>query len=197
MASIFKKDFRHVICRDDKSSVYNLNQQLWQWWLVVVSRWHTVILFEFEWSVVLPSAGDADGLELVAICHCVSEKGEEAWYTAQPELHVHVVPADPELMVLRTVHYPRSVSPRRLETFKTEQRPSKHEPLKQCWFDVGPASASTSNQHWFNVWCSLGFYNKTTWLIPLTAGAVHIRFLHFILAHYISASKHIKDKKWQ
>ena len=31
---------------------------------------------------------------------------------------------------------------------------------------------------------------------PLTAGAVHIRFLHFILAHYISAFKPVKDKKW-
>ena len=30
---------------------------------------------------------------------------------------------------------------------------------------------------------------------PLTAGAVHIRFLHFILAHYISAFKPVKDKK--
>ena len=31
-------------------------------------------------------------------------------------------------------------------------------------------------------------------LNPLTAGAVHIRFLHFLLAHYISAFEHIKDK---
>ena len=31
----------------------------------------------------------------------------------------------------------------------------------------------------------------------LTAGAVYICFLHFLLAHYISAFKHIKDKKWQ
>ena len=31
---------------------------------------------------------------------------------------------------------------------------------------------------------------------PLTAGAVHIRFLHFILAYYVSAFKPIKDKKW-
>ena len=30
---------------------------------------------------------------------------------------------------------------------------------------------------------------------PLTAGAVHIRFLHFILAYYISAFKRVKDKK--
>ena len=30
---------------------------------------------------------------------------------------------------------------------------------------------------------------------PLIAGAVHIRFLHFILAHYISAFKPVKDKK--
>ena len=31
---------------------------------------------------------------------------------------------------------------------------------------------------------------------PLTAGAVHFRFLHFILAHYIiSAFKPVKDKK--
>ena len=30
---------------------------------------------------------------------------------------------------------------------------------------------------------------------PLTAGAVHIRFLHFLLAHCISAFKHIKGKK--
>ena len=28
---------------------------------------------------------------------------------------------------------------------------------------------------------------------PLTAGAVHIRFLHFSLAHYISALKPVKD----
>ena len=30
---------------------------------------------------------------------------------------------------------------------------------------------------------------------PLTAGAVHIRFLQFLLAHYISAFKPVKDKK--
>ena len=30
---------------------------------------------------------------------------------------------------------------------------------------------------------------------PLTTGAVHIRFLHFILTHYISAFKPVKDKK--
>ena len=30
---------------------------------------------------------------------------------------------------------------------------------------------------------------------PLTAGAVHIRFSRFILAHYISAFKPVKDKK--
>ena len=30
---------------------------------------------------------------------------------------------------------------------------------------------------------------------PLTAGAVHIYFLHFLLAHYISAFKPVKDKK--
>ena len=31
---------------------------------------------------------------------------------------------------------------------------------------------------------------------PLTTGAVHkpIRFLHFLLAHYVSAFKHVKDK---
>ena len=31
---------------------------------------------------------------------------------------------------------------------------------------------------------------------PLTAGAVHICFLYFILSHYISAFKPVKDKKW-
>ena len=31
---------------------------------------------------------------------------------------------------------------------------------------------------------------------PLTAGDVHIRFLHFLLAHYTSAFKPVKDKKW-
>ena len=30
---------------------------------------------------------------------------------------------------------------------------------------------------------------------PLTAGADHNRLLHFILAHYISAFKPVKDKK--
>ena len=30
---------------------------------------------------------------------------------------------------------------------------------------------------------------------PIPAGAVHIRFLHFILAHYISAFKPVKGKK--
>ena len=30
---------------------------------------------------------------------------------------------------------------------------------------------------------------------PLTAGVVNIRFLHFILAHYILAFKPVKDKK--
>ena len=29
---------------------------------------------------------------------------------------------------------------------------------------------------------------------PITAGAVHIRFLHFLLAHYISAFKHVQIK---
>ena len=32
-------------------------------------------------------------------------------------------------------------------------------------------------------------------LKPLTAGAVHIRFLQFISAHYISAFKPVKDRK--
>ena len=32
------------------------------------------------------------------------------------------------------------------------------------------------------------------WLNPLTAGAVHIRFLHFLLAHHISAFKPDKAK---
>ena len=31
---------------------------------------------------------------------------------------------------------------------------------------------------------------------PLTAGAIHIRFLHFLSAQYISAFKDVKDKKW-
>ena len=31
---------------------------------------------------------------------------------------------------------------------------------------------------------------------PLTAGAVYIRFLHFLLANYISAFKPVKDKEW-
>ena len=34
-------------------------------------------------------------------------------------------------------------------------------------------------------------------LDPLAAGAVHIRFSNFLLAHYISAFKHVKDKKLQ
>ena len=29
---------------------------------------------------------------------------------------------------------------------------------------------------------------------PLTAGAVHMRFFTFVIAHYISAFKHVKDK---
>ena len=33
------------------------------------------------------------------------------------------------------------------------------------------------------------------YITPLTAGAVHIRFLHFISAHYISAFNPVKDKK--
>ena len=41
----------------------------------------------------------------------------------------------------------------------------------------------------FNCISALYFLN------PLIASAVHIRFLHFILAHYISAFEHIKDKK--
>ena len=32
---------------------------------------------------------------------------------------------------------------------------------------------------------------------PLLAGAVHIRFVHFILAHYKSAFKPVEDKKSQ
>ena len=32
-------------------------------------------------------------------------------------------------------------------------------------------------------------------LNPLTVGAVHIRLLHFLLAHYISTFKPVKDKK--
>ena len=31
---------------------------------------------------------------------------------------------------------------------------------------------------------------------PLTAAAVHIRILHYLLAHYISAFEPVKDKKW-
>ena len=31
---------------------------------------------------------------------------------------------------------------------------------------------------------------------PLTAGAVYIRFLHFLLAHYITAFIPGKDNKW-
>ena len=38
--------------------------------------------------------------------------------------------------------------------------------------------------------CSLGLYSFN----PLTAGAVIIRFLHFVLAYYISAIKPVKDK---
>ena len=30
---------------------------------------------------------------------------------------------------------------------------------------------------------------------PSTAGAVYIRFFHFLLANYISAFKHVKDKE--
>ena len=50
-------------------------------------------------------------------------------------------------------------------------------------------------------WSNVSMYAVTTILIsecqinPLTAGAFHIRFLHFLLAHYISAIKHINDKK--
>ena len=33
-------------------------------------------------------------------------------------------------------------------------------------------------------------------LNPLTSGAFHIHFLHFLLAHYISAFKPVKDKMW-
>ena len=33
-------------------------------------------------------------------------------------------------------------------------------------------------------------------LNPLTAGAVYIGLLHFLLAHYISVFKPVKDKKW-
>ena len=33
-------------------------------------------------------------------------------------------------------------------------------------------------------------------LNPLTAGAVHICFLHFLLTHCISAFKHVKNKNW-
>ena len=38
-------------------------------------------------------------------------------------------------------------------------------------------------------------YSLMLALSPLTTGAVHISFLHFILAHYISAFKLVKDKK--
>ena len=31
---------------------------------------------------------------------------------------------------------------------------------------------------------------------PLTAGTDYIRFLHFLLAHYISAFKQVEDIKW-
>ena len=31
---------------------------------------------------------------------------------------------------------------------------------------------------------------------PSTARAVHTRFLHFLLGYYISAFKHVKDKKY-
>ena len=38
------------------------------------------------------------------------------------------------------------------------------------------------------------FYHTTLIQKSLTAGAVHIRFFTFLLAHYISAFKHIEDK---
>ena len=31
---------------------------------------------------------------------------------------------------------------------------------------------------------------------PLTTGPEYIRFLHVLLAYYIPAIKHVKDKKW-
>ena len=34
------------------------------------------------------------------------------------------------------------------------------------------------------------------WFNPLTAGVVHIRFLHLLLAHFISAFKPAEDRKW-
>ena len=41
---------------------------------------------------------------------------------------------------------------------------------------------------------SATFESSYCFLNPLTAGAVHIRFLHFLLAHYISAFKPVTDK---
>ena len=38
---------------------------------------------------------------------------------------------------------------------------------------------------------------QTLLINPLTAGVVHIRLSPFLSAHYISAFKHGKDKKWQ
>ena len=39
------------------------------------------------------------------------------------------------------------------------------------------------------------WFDRRIYFNPLTAGAVHIRFLYFLLAYYISAFKHNKDKK--
>ena len=38
--------------------------------------------------------------------------------------------------------------------------------------------------------------DATTLVNPVTAGAVLIRFLHFLSAHYLSVFKHVEDKKW-
>ena len=54
----------------------------------------------------------------------------------------------------------------------------------------------TTHIHKHTLSVSLSFCKGMMYVFnPLTAGAVHIRFLHFLLAHYISAFKHIKDKK--
>ena len=86
--------------------------------------------------------------------------------------------------------------------------PSKHKTFLWYLYNVGITS-KTLGRRCTNViqmfcvcWVGAGPYHFTKTFSckhcvdPLTAGAAHIRFLHFLSAHYISAFKPVKDKKW-
>ena len=65
-------------------------------------------------------------------------------------------------------------------------------PLAQFSLYVHKGGLKPDSFHFIAVLIGKGFGWRFN---PLTAGAVHIRFLHFFIAHYISAFEPVKKKK--